>query len=412
MSTVQTHPKEIAMAFINPNEIKTHPTFENLFPIKPELLARIEADMKAGNYDNSQTVILATWEGQNEPVCVDGHTRIQAAKNVGIEEIPTKTCEFETENEALEYAIRLQANRRNMKDADILKCVTALDKRRPRGGDRRSDEAKSKPQHCGIENSRSASAKYTAELLGISPRKVEQSRTVMDQADPETLEAVETGKMSINKACNVTQKKRKVEKAAVEGQESQPVPSPEDAPEEADCFDDNEESFQGKDAEDADCPDVEEDTYEDPSGEAEACDEANQEPYDDLSEDEDEEDDEDEGASAVSSVALPQSDEPANGPVIHVTVALTPEEYQTLESLGGSVEEHVAMAVADYLSAKAQEDECDPYEHVRYGMAADIARDQDAKDDEEPEEEGYAGCEYDGQGLPWAEPVAMGSAAA
>lgn len=398
------------MAFTKPSQIKTHPTFENLFPIKPELLARIEADMKAGKYDDSQPVIVARWEGQNEEVCIDGHTRIQAAINAGIDEIPTKTYPFETENEALEYAIRLQANRRNMDDCDILKCAMVLDQRRARGGDRRSDEAKSKPQHCGIENSRSASAKYTAELLGISTRKVEQIRTVMDQADPETLEAVETGKMSINKAYSTTQKKRKAQKAAAEGQESQPEPSLDDAPEEADCPNDDEEWFQAADAEDADCPEAEEDTYEDPCGEAAEGDEANQEPSDHLSEDEDEGDGED--ASAVASVALPQSDEPANSPVMYVTVALTLEEYQTLESLGGSVEEHVAMAVADYLSAKAQEDEYDPKEEKRAKIEADVLYDLAAEHDEQPEEEEYDGCEYDGQGLPWADPVTMGSAAA
>ncbi len=32
-----------------PNEIKTHPTFELLFPINPALLEKIEQDMRDGN---------------------------------------------------------------------------------------------------------------------------------------------------------------------------------------------------------------------------------------------------------------------------------------------------------------------------------------------------------------------------
>ncbi len=57
-------------------------------------------------------MILATWEGQKEPVCIDGHTRLQAAKNLGIEEVPVFVHEFDTEEEAVEKAIKLQRNRR------------------------------------------------------------------------------------------------------------------------------------------------------------------------------------------------------------------------------------------------------------------------------------------------------------
>jgi len=202
------------METMNPKEIKTHPTFESLFPIKPELLANVEDDMRNQGFDYSQPVIVATWNAQSEPVCVDGHTRIRAAINAGIDNIPIWLREdFESEEEVLEYAIRLQQNRRNMTDAEILACVAALDSRLPRGGDRRSEQAKSKPQGCGIENPTTTSAQRTAEIVGISPRKVEQIRTVLDHADPETLQAVNQSGMSINKAYNETQKKRREAKS-------------------------------------------------------------------------------------------------------------------------------------------------------------------------------------------------------
>jgi len=119
-------------------EIKTHPLFEGIFAINDELLAKIEKDMRDDNYDVSQPIILATWEGQREPVCIDGHTRLKAARNTGIAEVPVFVHEFDTEEQALDKAIKLQRNRRNMTDAEILTCIAALDKRKPRGGDRRS----------------------------------------------------------------------------------------------------------------------------------------------------------------------------------------------------------------------------------------------------------------------------------
>jgi hypothetical protein len=189
------------------SEISTHGTFEQLFPIRDELLEKIEQDMREGSYDLSQPVILATWNGQKEPVCIDGHTRLKAANNAGIEELPVFFHEYGTEQEALEKAIKLQQNRRNMTDADIIVYVAALDSRRLRGGDRRSEQAKSKPSSDGNGNSRSASAKETADKLGISPRKVEKARAVLGKGDPDTVAAVRNGEISINKANQKVQEK-------------------------------------------------------------------------------------------------------------------------------------------------------------------------------------------------------------
>ncbi len=198
---------KVTMDTRSPKEIDTHESFEALFPKNPELLEKIENDMREGTYDLSQPVILATWEGQNEPVCIDGHTRLRAAINVGIEEVPIWTHEFDSEQEAMEHAIKLQQNRRNMTDAELIVCVALLDSKRPRGGDRKSEQAKSKPSSDGNENSRSASAKETAEKVGTGTRKVEKARTVLSKGDPDTVKAVQSGNMSINKAYQEVKKK-------------------------------------------------------------------------------------------------------------------------------------------------------------------------------------------------------------
>jgi ParB family chromosome partitioning protein len=190
-------------------KIKTHPTFEGMFPINAELLAKIEQDMRGGRYDFSQPIILANWDGQDEFVCIDGHTRLQAAKNAGIDEVPVFTHEFVTEQEALEKAIKLQRNRRNMTDAEIITVIKAIDRKKPRGGDRRSEAVRSKVQHCPIDDGSGSSAKETGDLLGISERKVKQARTVMDHADEATQKAIKQGELSINRAYQETQKKRR-----------------------------------------------------------------------------------------------------------------------------------------------------------------------------------------------------------
>jgi ParB-like chromosome segregation protein Spo0J len=214
-------------------EIQTHPLFQGLFTINKDLLAKIEQNMRDDNYDESQPIILATWEGQDDPVCIDGHTRLKAATNAGIEEVSVYSYDFETEEDAFEYAVRLQSNRRNLSDGDLIQCIERLHQRRPRGGDRRSDAAmESTPQSCGKKKGRSAAAMQTAEMLNICPRKVEQALTVINYGSPEVKEAVLKDKMSINRAYQKTQADRKQaeaessaevseEKASEEGQEGE-----------------------------------------------------------------------------------------------------------------------------------------------------------------------------------------------
>jgi hypothetical protein len=214
-------------------DIKTHPLFEGLFTINDKLLARIEHSMREENYDDSQPIILATWDGQDEPVCIDGHTRLKAATNAGIDEVFVCSYGFETAEDAFEYALRLQSNRRNLTDGDLIHCIERLHESRPRGGDRKSlSPEEGLPQSCGNSNGRSAGAKRTADLLNISSRKVEQALTVINYGSPEVKDAVLKCEMSINRAYQITQNQRKqllaalstqssVQQASEEGQEVQ-----------------------------------------------------------------------------------------------------------------------------------------------------------------------------------------------
>jgi hypothetical protein len=209
-----------------PTEIETHETFANLFPIKPEVLSKIEEHITENQFLISHPLDLATWGDMKKPICIDGHTRLQAALNLGLDTVPVITHELESEDEALELAIHLQKNRRNMTDAEIVACTQALDKRCQRGGDRRSEEARSKPQDYGNENSRSSSAKKTAELVGVSTRKVEQIRTITDHGESDIIESVKSGEISINKGYQETQKKRKAKVTNETGENGSGIASP------------------------------------------------------------------------------------------------------------------------------------------------------------------------------------------
>ncbi len=112
--------------------------------------------------------------------------------------------EFDGQQEALEYAIRNQRNRRSLTDAELVKCVAVLDAKKKAG--RPSDKLAS------VEANSGKSANATAELLGVSRATVERVRTVLDHAPEPVREAVERGEKTVNAAYTETQERRKEEK--------------------------------------------------------------------------------------------------------------------------------------------------------------------------------------------------------
>jgi len=335
---------------MNPKEIKTHPAFENLFPMDKDLLRLIEQDMRDNGFDLTQPIILATWEGQNEPACIDGHTKRQAAINLGIQEVPVWIREeLGTEWDALQCAIKLQCHRRNLTDSERINLLQLCDSRRPRGGDRRSAEAKSLPQSCGNESGRSASAKEIADLLGCSPRKVEQLRTIMDHADPDTLKAVQKGDISGNKAYQETQKKRK----EAQGKKSKP-----------DC---------GRDE-----PQKQENVAQDKSRTEEEAEPQQQKAT--AAEPEDDEDDEiDPGVSEEEDEEPVDLDDAEPSDIEgFINVGISAAQYEALSEYEGTVEEMVKEAIDRYLEYLEQEQDCDRDELERMWSS----------DEEEGEESG------------------------
>ncbi|OQY36664.1 MAG: hypothetical protein B6226_06190 [Candidatus Cloacimonetes bacterium 4572_65] len=96
------------------DQIKKGTPFVGLFPIKPDTLKSITEDMKVNGFDVSQPVII--WKETS--VLIDGHTRCEAAKRAGLQEVVVIYESFPDVDEALRYAYGLQFKRRNLTDAD------------------------------------------------------------------------------------------------------------------------------------------------------------------------------------------------------------------------------------------------------------------------------------------------------
>ena len=85
-----------------------------------------------------------------------------------------------------------------MTDADMLRCIRAVDRRKQQGADQQREGGKFQPIASSEAIEKSASE--TARIVGTSRAKVERTRTVLDHGSDEVKQAVESGGMSINKA--------------------------------------------------------------------------------------------------------------------------------------------------------------------------------------------------------------------
>jgi len=178
-----------------PEYIKSD-TFEKLFSINPDVFQAIKKNMEEFGFDKTHPIILVTGVWTTKPVVGDGHTRLKAALESGIEPIfVTKT--FLTEDDAFFYVVHEHRNRRNLSDAEKVNLVIATDKRLKKGGDTRvvsKRVAIGKPVR---------SSDITAEKTGVTRGTVEKIRTITAEDTPsEIKEAVDSGKTTINKAYN------------------------------------------------------------------------------------------------------------------------------------------------------------------------------------------------------------------
>ena len=177
------------------SEIKPRAPFNSIFETNEVIINSVKAHMEENGYDKAFPIIL--W---NETI-IDGHTRFKVAKMLGIDNVPVLQKEFISEQEALEYAIHNQRDRRNLTEVELLRLVEILDKKMTKS------EAGSIKKKTG---SGITSHEQTAKSIGVGKSKVSDARTVLD--DKIARKQVEAGKKSISAAAKETRKRRKVQK--------------------------------------------------------------------------------------------------------------------------------------------------------------------------------------------------------
>jgi ParB-like chromosome segregation protein Spo0J len=165
-------------------DIVIDPEISQIFKIQDKTRDEIRAKIKKFGYDKSQPVVV--WKGQN--ILVDGHTRLAAAKESGLEEIPTVEMEFEDREAALLYTFERQVLRRNLTGPEILTAARTIHGRKEKDG-------------------RGRAAELLAERLGISASTVYQAQAILREAPEADVQAVQNGERSIKAAYNKMKEK-------------------------------------------------------------------------------------------------------------------------------------------------------------------------------------------------------------
>ncbi len=192
-------------------EIGTRRPFKDYFVINPVVLSAIKKDMEDNRYDATTPIIL--WG--DEHVVVDGHTRLQAARDAGLKEVDVCIMDFDSETDALKYMVHCQQDRRNLSDAEIYKILNCTDEVHLRGGDHTSEAYKKQLLNNNnllqlseiIDDVNLPSHIQMANTWDISPSKVQQFRVIKKSGDKQIQDEVENGVKSINIAAKEIKKK-------------------------------------------------------------------------------------------------------------------------------------------------------------------------------------------------------------
>ena len=196
------------------SEITIRSPFKDFFSINPIILGSIEDDMRKYGYDASAPIRV--WEKGN--VVIDGHTRLQAAKNIGLKEGFVCRFEFDDEKEAVDYAIHNQRDRRNLTDAEIFRCVEAVDKKIGRWPQNQDIKVQLNFDSKDIDIIEDAKKSYilscdkTAKTIGIAPSAVKRARVILDSNNEQIKQEVRKGEKSIHAASEEIKKEKSKDK--------------------------------------------------------------------------------------------------------------------------------------------------------------------------------------------------------
>jgi hypothetical protein len=179
-------------------DLKTVEPFKSLFSTDTETYkqtySNVYVNMDLLGFDKTQPIVI--WRGRN--IVIDGHTRLAVAIQKELKEVWVIEKDFLNEDDAIQYAIHLQRDRRKLTDADIFQLVRVLDKRHPPGRPRKnaSSDAVSKIPPLDIP----LWSYYVFGMAGMPSGEMEVDGTKLSEHCPEIPYPDDSPKTALNLA--------------------------------------------------------------------------------------------------------------------------------------------------------------------------------------------------------------------
>lgn len=175
--------------------LQPHPEAARLLPSLPE------HEYRAFRDDVQSRGLLVPLEITGSGVVLDGHLRLQAARDLNVEEVPVRVVSAADE---LEYLLLAALQRRHLSPSQKAALAVELDSYRQR---REQAELRSRANLKGTAAEvaalppRGKTRDHAAALAGVSPRTIQDALTVQ-AGDPGLFEQVKAGRIAVGPAAS------------------------------------------------------------------------------------------------------------------------------------------------------------------------------------------------------------------
>ena len=178
------------------SDIVLIPEFEKMLAMDEAVVNTMTESMKTEGFKPGHE--LPIWAHDGKFILIDGHTRRHCAIKAGLTFVPCIIHHFDTFEEAKEYAIREQTDRRNLSGEALLQAVANFNFEKGKG-------------NAGDEKGKAS--EIIGKQLGVSSKTVEKARVVLKEASEEQKESIRKEELSVNQVYNQIRGKASAEKA-------------------------------------------------------------------------------------------------------------------------------------------------------------------------------------------------------
>lgn len=158
------------------------PEFKMLLQMDSSVVESMTESMKTEGFKPGHEIHI--WIRNGQYVLIDGHTRLKVWSSLGNTTIPCIIHHFENQEEARNFALAEQKNRRNMSQDALLQAIAAYDFTKGKGN---------------TSGEKGKASEIIGKKLGVSAKTVEKARVVLREATDEQKEAISKNELSINK---------------------------------------------------------------------------------------------------------------------------------------------------------------------------------------------------------------------